>query len=76
MDYYEVRRKLEKKMGNTSSRGEIDLFETALFAIDTQIPKQVKETKDGLECSSCESKLDYDLKFSPYCRYCGQMLEV
>lgn len=76
MDYYEVRRKLEKKMSSTGSRGEIDLYETTLIAVDTQIGQPAKRNKEGqVVCCNCDTALDYEIKFSPYCKYCGQMLE-
>ena len=45
-------------------------FETAISAIEKQIPKIVRKTKNEIVCPTCGTLVGS----SPYCRYCGQKL--
>ena len=45
-------------------------FEAAVSAIEKQIPKIVRKTKNEIVCPTCGTLVGS----SPYCRYCGQKL--
>lgn len=46
-----------------------DMINT-IIALDRQIPKTVRETKNTIVCPTCGTLVGS----SPYCRYCGQKL--
>ena len=45
-------------------------LDIAISAIEKQIPKIVRETKNEIVCPTCGTLVG----LSPYCRYCGQKL--
>lgn len=45
-------------------------LDIAIFAIEKQIPKIVRKTKNEIVCPTCGTLVGS----SPYCRYCGQKL--
>lgn len=45
-------------------------LDIAISAIEKQIPKIVRKTKNEIVCPTCGTLVDS----SPYCRYCGQKL--
>lgn len=45
-------------------------LDIAISAIEKQIPKIVRETKNEIVCPICGTLIGS----SPYCRYCGQKL--
>ena len=45
-------------------------LDIAISAIEKQIPKIVRETKNEIVCPTCGTLVGS----SPYCRYCGQKL--
>ena len=45
-------------------------LDIAISAIEKQIPKIVRETKNEIVCQTCGTLVGS----SPYCRYCGQKL--
>lgn len=45
-------------------------LDIAISALEKQIPKIVRETKNEIVCPTCGTLVGS----SPYCRYCGQKL--
>ena len=45
-------------------------LDIAISALEKQIPKIVKKTKNEIVCPTCGTLVGS----SPYCRYCGQKL--
>ena len=45
-------------------------LDIAISAIEKQIPKIVRKTKNEIVCPTCRTLVGS----SPYCRYCGQKL--
>lgn len=46
-------------------------LDIAISAIEKQIPKIVRKTKNEIVCPTCGTLVGS----SPYCRYCGQALD-
>lgn len=46
-------------------------FETAIEALEKQIPKKPVEVRNEIVCPTCKTLVGS----SPYCRYCGQALD-
>ena len=45
-------------------------LDIAISALEKQIPKMVRKTKNEIVCPTCGTLVGS----SPYCRYCGQKL--
>lgn len=46
-------------------------FETAISALEKQMPKKPRKTRTEIVCPTCATLVGS----SPYCRYCGQKLD-
>lgn len=46
-------------------------FETAIEALEKQIPRKPVEVRNEIVCPTCKTLVGS----SPYCRYCGQALD-
>ncbi len=47
-------------------------LDIAISAIEKQIPKKPTKTRSEIVCPTCKTLVGS----SPYCRYCGQALEI
>ena len=50
---------------------QIEIWETAISALEKQIPKKPRKTRTEIVCPTCATLVGS----SPYCRYCGQKLD-
>ena len=49
----------------------IKIWETAISALEKQVPKKPRKTRTEIVCPTCATLVGS----SPYCRYCGQKLD-
>lgn len=59
----DIRKNIQPIVGGKS-------LDIAISAIEKQIPKIVRKTKNEIVCPTCGTLVGS----SPYCRYCGQKL--
>lgn len=50
---------------------DVDWLEKAKEAVEKQIPKKPVEVRNEIVCPTCKTLVGS----SPYCRYCGQVLD-
>lgn len=60
-----------KSYVDNSWGGLNEAFKMAIKAMEKQIPKKPVNTRREIVCPTCRTLVGS----SPYCRYCGQMLE-
>lgn len=60
-----------KSYADNSWGGLNEAFEMAINALEKQIPKRPINTRQEIVCPTCRTLVGS----SPYCRYCGQMLD-
>ncbi len=54
---------------------EREAAETAIAALEKQMPKKVKGKNGWLECPTCGACLNKEYGYGKYCEDCGQRLE-
>ena len=60
-----------KSYADNSWGGLNEAFEIAINALEKQVPKRPVNTRREIVCPACRTLVGS----SPYCRYCGQMLD-